>query len=638
MFESIRKHSKVVMILLFVLIIPSFIFVGVNQNYFQEKSPVVAKVNGQEITQADWDNAHRMESDRLRSQSPDMDAKLLDTPQARYATLERLVRDRVLNVAVQKMHMFASDAALATALQQIPQIAALKKPDGSLDVAAYRALVGAQGLTPEGFEANMRRDLSLSQVLGGVLNTAFVTDAETKMAVDALYQQREIQVARFPSKDFASKVVVSDADVEAFYKDNSALFRQPEQASIEYVVLDNAAVRASIKLNEDDLRTYYKENLSRFMDKEQRRASHILINASKSASAEDRAQAKKKAEALLAEVKAQPGQFADVAKKNSQDTGSAAQGGDLNFFSRGDMVKPFEDAAFSMKPGDISDVIESDYGYHIIKLTDVKTPRTPSFEELRPKIENELQQQQAQRKYAEAAEAFSNMVFEQSDSLKPVADKLGLKIQSADHVGRTPAVGVTGPLANATFLEALFSNDSLKNQRNTEAIEVAPSTMAAGRIVKYQEARVLPLEEVKAKAHDLLVAQKSAELARKDGEAKLAEWKVNAAAASLQAPVVVSRQNAQQQPVALLNAVMHAKVDASTAAWVGVDLGADGYAVARVNKIVPRAEDSAELRLRQKQEFERIAGYAEATAYYELLKERYKAQILAPRPAAQLGS
>lgn len=638
MFESIRKHSKVVMILLFVLIIPSFIFVGVNQNYFQEKSPVVAKVNGKDITQADWDNAHRMESDRLRSQSPDMDPKRLDSPQARYATLERLVRDRVLDVAVQKMHLFASDAALAAALQQIPQIAALKKPDGSLDVAAYRALVGAQGLTPEGFEANMRRDLSQSQVLGGVLNTAFVTDAETKMAVDALYQQREIQVARFQSKDFASKVVVSDSDIEAFYKDNQSLFRQPEQAVIEYVVLDSAAVRASIKLSEDDLRTYYKENLSRFMDKEQRRASHILINAPKSASAEDRAKAKQKAEALLAEVKAHPDQFAEIAKKNSQDAGSAPNGGDLNFFGRGDMVKPFEDAAFSMKPGDISDVVESEYGYHIIKLTEVKTPRTPSFEELRSKIENELQQQQAQRKYAEVAETFSNLVFEQSDSLKPVADKLGLKIQTASHVERTPVAGASGALANATFLEALFSGDSLKNKRNTEAIEVAPNTMASGRIVSYQEARVLPFEEVKAKAHDLLVLRKSAELARKDGEARLAEWKGNAASATLPAPVVVSRQNAQQQPAVLLNAVMHAKVDASAQAWVGVDLGADGYAVARVNKIVPRAEDSAELRLRQKQEFERIAGYAEATAYYELLKERFKAQILAPRPGIQVGS
>lgn len=638
MFESIRKHSKAVMILLFVLIIPSFIFVGVNQNYFHEKSPVVAKVNGKDITQADWDNAHRIESDRMRSQSPGMDPKLLDSPQARYATLERLVRDRVLDVAVQKMHLYASDAALATALQQIPQIAALKKADGSLDVAAYRALVGAQGLTPEGFEANMRRDLSLSQVLGSVVNTAFVTDAETQVAVDALYQQREIQVARFAAKDFASKVVVSDADIEAFYKDNQSLFRQPEQASIEYVVLDSAAVRASIKLSDDDLRTYYKENLSRFMDKEQRRASHILINAPKSASAEDRAKAKQKAEALLAEVKAHPEQFADIAKKNSQDTGSAPNGGDLNFFSRGDMVKPFEDAAFAMKPGDISDVIESDYGYHIIKLTDVKTPRTPSFEELRPKIENELLQQQAQRKYAEVAESFSNLVFEQSDSLKPVADKLGLKIQTAEHVERTPAAGATGALANPTFLEALFSSDSLKNKRNTEALEVAPNTMASGRIVNYQEARVLPLDEVKAKARDLLVAQKSAELARKDGEAKLAEWKGNAAAAALQAPVVVSRQNAQQQPAALLKAVMQAKADASAPAWVGVDLGADGYAVARVNKIVPRAEDSAEMRLRQRQEFERIEGYAEAMAYYELLKERFKAQILAPRPGAQLGS
>ena len=638
MFESIRKHSKAVMILLFVLIIPSFIFVGVNQNYFQEKSPVVAKVNGKDITQADWDNAHRMESDRMRSQSPGMDPKLLDSPQARYATLERLVRDRVLEVAVQKMHLYASDSALAVALQQIPQIAALKKADGSLDVEAYRALVGAQGLTPEGFEANMRRDLSLSQVLGSVVNTAFVTDAETQVAVDALYQQREIQVARFAAKDLASKVVVSDADVEAFYQDNQPLFRQPEQASIEYVVLDSAAVRASIKLSEDDLRTYYKENLSRFMDKEQRRASHILINVPKSASAEDRAKAKQKAEALLAEVKAHPEQFADVAKKNSQDTGSAPNGGDLNFFSRGDMVKPFEDAAFAMKPGDISDVIESDYGYHIIKLTDVKTPRTPSFEELRSKIESELQQQQAQRKYAEVAESFSNLVFEQSDSLKPVADKLGLKVQTAEHVERTPAAGATGALANPTFLEALFASDSLKNKRNTEAIEVAPNTMAAGRIVSYQEERVLPFDEVKARARDLLVAQKSAELARKDGEAKLAEWKGNAAAATLQAPVVVSRQNAQQQPGALLNAVMHAKVDASAPAWVGVDLGADGYAVARVNKIVPRAEDSAEMRLRQRQEFERIEGYAEAMAYYELLKERFKAQILAPRPGPQLGS
>ena len=632
MFESIRKYSKVLMYPLFLLIILSFVLVGVNQNYFTEKSPVVAKVNGKDITQMDWDNAHRLQTDRMRQQDPNMDAKWMDGPEARYLTLERMVRDQVIETAVQKMHLTIDNASLARALQDIPQIAALKKPDGSLDVEAYRALVGAQGMTPEGFEAGMRRDLAARQVLGGVSNTAFVTDAQTKLAVDALYQQREIQLANFNAKDFTSQVKVADADVETFYKNNQELFRQTEQSTIEYVVLNADAVKSMIKPSEDDLRTYYKENLSRFMDKEQRRASHILINAPQSMSAADRDKAKQRAEELLAEVKAHPEQFADIAKKNSQDTGSAVNGGDLGFFKPGDMVKPFEDAAYALKTGEISGLVSTEYGFHIIKMGEIKTPKTPTFEELRAKIEAEVLAQQVQRKYAEVAETFSNMVFEQSDSLKPVAEKLGLKIQTAEHVTRAPAVGATGALANPTFLEALFSNDATQNKRNTEAIEVAPSTLASGRVVSHADARILPLEEVKAKARDLYVAQQSAELARKAGEAKLEAWKADAAGANLGAPLVVSRQEAKGQAPAVLNAAMHAKVG-DAAAWTGVDLGSEGYAVVRVNKIVPRAEDSAEMRLRQKQEFERYEGSAETLAYYSLLKERFKVQIKVPRPA-----
>ncbi|MEG0974456.1 MAG: SurA N-terminal domain-containing protein [Comamonas sp.] len=637
MFETIRKYSKVLMYPLFLLIILSFVLVGVDQNYFTEKSPIVAKVGGKEITQTDWDNAHRMATDRMRQQDPNMDGKWMDGPQARYMTLERMVRDQVLDVAVQKMHLTVDNATLARALQDIPQIASLKKADGSLDVEAYRALVGAQGMTPEGFEAGMRRDLALRQVLGGVTNTAFVTDAQTKTAIDALYQQREIQMARFDAKNFASQIKVEDADLEAFYKGNQELFRRQEQSTVEYVVLNAETVKGMIKPSEDDLRTYYKENLSRFMDPEQRRASHILINAPESMPAADREKAKQRAEALLAEVKANPGQFADIAKKNSQDTGSAANGGDLGLFKAGDMVKPFSDVAFTMKTGDISDVVSTEYGYHIIKMGEIKTPRTPTFEELRAKIETEVVSQEVQKKYAEAAEIFSNMVFEQSDSLKPVADKLGLTIQKAEHITRSPAAGAAGALANQTFLEALFSNDAVQNKRNTEAIEVAPSTLASGRVVLHDDARVLPFEEVKAKARDLYVAKQSAELARKEGEAKLAAWKADAAGAKLAAPIVVSRQDVKGQPVALLNAAMRVKVDGA-AEWTGVDLGADGYAVVRVNKIVPRAEDTAEARLAQKQEFERLVSFAETMAYYELLKERYKVQIKVPRPENAIAS
>ena len=632
MFEAIRKHSKIVMFLLFLLVIPSFVLVGIDSNYFSEKSPVVARVDGHKITQADWDNAHREETDRIRAQSPNVDPKQLDTPQARYATLERLVRDRVFAAAAQSSHLITSDARLARALQDIPAIAALKRPDGSLDTEAYRSLVGAQGLTPEGFEANVRRELSVSQVMGGVMSTAFATDAAAKLAFDSLYQRREIQVARFNATDYAKQVNPTEADIEAFYKANAQRFQQQEQAAVEYVVLDLDSVRSGIRVNEDDLRTYYKENLTRLAAKEERRASHILINAAKDAPAADRDQAKARAQELLAQVRKSPASFAEVAKKSSQDSGSAPAGGDLNFFGRGAMVKPFEDAVFAMKKGEISDVVESDFGYHIILLTDIKTPRQPSFEELRPSLEAELKQQQAQRKFAEVAEAFTNSVYEQPDSLKPVADSLKLKIQTAEGVTRVPGPGASGPLANPKFLEALFANDSVEGKRNTSAIEVGPSQLVAGRISTYTPTRTLALQEVSDRARLLLIAEKSAELARKDAEAKKAAWTGNAAPAAGLAPaVVVSRDQTQNLPRAVVDAALRASPD-NLPAWVSADLGSQGTAVVKVLRIIPREGVDAQQAAQQRQQLQQWWTTAEGFAYYEMLKERFKVQIKPNRP------
>ena len=635
MFEAIRKHSKIVMFLLVLLIIPSFVLVGVNNNYFSEKSPVVARVNGKDITQADWDAAHRQASDRLRAQNPALDSKLLDSPQAKYETLERIVRDHVYEAAARDMNLATTDVRLARELQNIPQIAALRKPDGTLDVEGYRALAGAQGLTPEGFENRVRFDLSVNQVMGGVLTSSFSTEPEVKLAMDAVWQGREIQVARFDANNYTSKVSPTDAEVEAYYKANPAKFQQTEQASVEYVVLDANAVKASITLSEEDLRTYYKENLERLSGKEERRASHILISASKDAPSADREKAKAKADAILAEVRKNPGSFADVAKKESEDPGSGKAGGDLGFFARAAMVKPFEDAAFGMKKGDISDVVQSDFGYHIIMLTDVKTPPRPSFEEVRPKLEAELKDQQAQRKFAEVADTFANTVYEQSDNLKGVADKFKLKLQTADHVTRVPPQGLEGPLANARFLETLFSQDSVQSKRNTEAVEVGSSMLAAGRIVNYTPAMTLPWDQAKDKAKAFFIADKAAEMARKDGEAKLAAWKAAPASATgLSSPITVSREQAHDQPRAVLDAVLQAPID-TLPSWVGVDLGAGGYAVAKVEKIVPRAAQDAATNQKEVQQYTQVWSGVEAMAYYELLKQRYKAEIKTPRPNAE---
>ena len=621
------------MLFLFLLIIPSFVLVGIDSNYFSGGSPVVARIDGHDITQADWDNTHRAESDRIRAEQPSIDAKLLDSPSARYAMLERMVRDRVLQVAVQKMHITTSDAKLASSLQEIPQIAALRRADGTLDAEAYRSLVGSQGMTPEGFEANMRRDMAISQVMGVVIGTSFALPAQANVALDALFQRREIQVARFLPKDFASQVQPTEAQLQAYYQQHPALFQQAEQASVEYVVLDLGGVRAGIKLNEDDLQAYYKENVARLAGKEERRASHILIAAPKDAPAAEREKARERATQLLEEVRKTPASFAEVAKKSSTDTGSAGQGGDLGFFSSGAMVKPFEDAAFALKKGEISDVVESDFGYHIILLTDIKTPRQPSFEELRPEIEADLKQQQAQRQYAEVAEAFTNDVYEQSDSLQSVADKLKLKLQTAQGVTRTPAPGAVGSLASEKFLQALFSTDSLEHKRNTEALEIGTNQMVAGRVTQYTPARTLAFDEVQAKVKQLYIDEKSAELVHKEGEAKLAVWTEKPASATgLSVPMIISRDQPQSQPSAVVDAALSAKTDALPA-WVGVNLGSEGYAIAKVNQVLADtpSPDQAAQRLQQ---YQQLLANAEGLAYYEMLKTRYKVQIKVPRPTA----
>lgn len=634
MLESIRKNSKIVMILLFLLIIPSFIFVGIDRSYFTESSPTVARVDGNDIKQSDWDNAHRQESDRMRAEMPNLDPKLLDSPEAKYATLERMVRDRVLAAAAQKMHLATSDAQLVRTLQGIPAIAALRKPDGTLDADGYRALVAAQGMTPEGFEANLRRNLALNQVMGSVMESAMTTPATTDAAMNAVLQRREIQVALFNADQYKAALQPTADEVKAYYDAHQAQFRKAEQADIEYVVLDLNTVKQGIQLNEDDLRTYYKENAQRLAGvQEERRASHILINAPQSASAEERAKAKAKAEALLAEVRAKPETFAEVAKKESQDPGSAANGGDLGFFGRGAMVAPFEQAAFSLPKGSISDVVATDFGFHIIQVTDTKQPAVPSYEQLRPKIVDELQQQQAQRKYAEVADSFSNLVYEQADSLQPAAEKLGLKVVKATGVQRVPQQGAEGPLANTRFLEALFTPESLESKRNTEAVEFGTSQMVAGRITRYEAAHTEPLAAVEADVKRLWVADKAAELAKKAGEDKLAEWKADTSKAQgLAAAQVISRNDPKGLPREVVDAALVAPVKDGAAAWTGVSLGKAGYAVVKINKVVPNEHKDAEFARQAAQQYVQLWSSAEGAAYYETLKNRFKVQIKVPRP------
>ena len=635
MFDFIRTHSRLMLGLIVLLIVPSFVFFGIQgyTNMTEGGNATVAKVDGQPITQADWDRAHQRAVERMRQQMPELDTRLLDTPQMRQETLNAVLRERVLLAAANDQHLFPTDERLQRLFVSDPQFAQIRNPDGSVN----RDILAAQGMTSELLAQQLRTEFGMQQVLGGVARSVVAPTGVAAASLDALLQRREIQVQRFDAAGYRARLEPGEADIEAYYKAHQSEFKAPEQAAIEYVVLDMAALAKDVQILEADLRREYDANGSRFAEPEQRRARHILIEAAPDAPAAERTQAKARAEALLAQLRAKPAEFAALARKESQDRGSAAQGGDLGFFERGAMVKPFEDAVLALKPGEISGVVETDFGYHVIQLEEVRGGGKKPYDAVRGEIEAQLRQAQAQTEFAKAAEQFTNMLYEQPDSLRPVIDQFKLDKRNAT-VQRSAAPGASGVLASAPLLAAVFGDDALRNKRNTDAVEVGPSQLAAARVLQHLPERSLPLADVKPRVRDRVLAEHATALARKEGEAQLAEVRA-APAAELPTKVTVSRAQMHDLPREVIDAALRAD-PAQLPATLGVDLGDQGYAVLRVLAVLPRdpAAGGGDEALRR--QYAQAWGNAEGQAYYEVLKQQYKVRISAPAdaaPAAETG-
>ena len=624
MFEFVRSHKRLLQFLLVILIVPSFVFFGV-QGYtsFQDASmTAVAVVDGRDVTRGEWEQAHQRGVDRMRQQMPGVDAKLLDTPAMRQQTLDALVRDRILVSAAVQDHLMPGDERLGRLFRDDPQLAGLRNADGTIN----RDLLTARGMSSEGFAEQLRMEYGMRQVLEGLSGSATVPKAAARVAVDAFLQRRDVAWELFDAADRKARVSPTPADVEAFFKANQERFRRPEQARIEYLVLDVDALMRKVSIKDEDLQRFYEQNANRYTQAEERRASHILIKAEADMPAAERQKARERAQAVLAEVRADPSKFEALAKAKSEDPGSAAQGGDLDFFGRGAMVKGFEDAVFAMKPGEIGNVVETEFGFHIIRLTEVRGGEKKPFDAVRAEIEQEVRRQLAQRRFAEEAELFTNLVFEQPDSLQPAVDRLGLDKRSAT-VRRTPAPDATGALASPRLLQALFTPEAINDKRNTEAIDLGNSQLVSARVVEHMPSRIPALDEVRDEVLASVVEEQAAALARQEGQARLAALKA-APATALPKTAEISRMQAGELPRRVVDAVLQVQPDALPAV-LGVDLGARGYVVARVERVLPPPKERAEDPSVAAQIAQAWAA-AESEAYLSTLRERFKVEIKAP--------
>lgn len=624
MFEYVRNNQKLVQLFLALITLP-FAFWGV-ESYVRTTGvgEDVASVGGSKITQQELQTALRDQGERMRaSLGRNFNQAMMEKPEVRLAVLDSLVNQRLLNVYAAKSGLAINDAQLGALIQSIPDF----QENGKFSRQRYDAYVASQNMSQPEFEARLRQDLNLQQLLGAVRDGAVASHATGDRWLASLQEEREVSEATLKPEQFIPQVKLAADAVKNYYEANRKAFETPEQLRAEYLLLSQDSLAAQVAVTEDDIKKWYQTHADSYKQNEQRRASHILLHAAKDASAAEVKAAEVLAADILAKLKKNPADFAKLAKQYSQDPGSAEKGGDLDWFGRGMMVKPFEDAAFSLKENEISAVVRSDFGFHIIKLTGIKGEKMKPLDEVRAEITADLKRQAVTKKYAELAEPFSNTVYEQADSLKPAAEKFKLTIEQSPWIAKGGQAA--GPLNNPKLLSALFSDDAVKNKRNTEAVEVAPNTLVSARILEFKPAALPPLESVRADIEKRLLHDEAAKMARSAGESGLAKLGKGEKEDLSWSPVrSISRLGAPGLSPDALRAVFRADVG-RLPAYVGVASPDGGYAFYRISQVKPfvagKAEDGRAKTLRQ--QYERVIADEEFSAWIAALRLRYPVEI-----------
>jgi peptidyl-prolyl cis-trans isomerase D len=614
MLEAIRERAQgwIARVILGLLVL-TFAVWGV-ESYIKDggEAPPAAKINGGEISQNEFLKSLKEQREAMQQQ---MGAKV-DDKALRAKVMEQMINTRLLSEAAQKAGFAILDPQIDAVLGGVEVF----QEGGKFSSARLDSWLRSQGMTQPQLRAMIAQDLLLKQVQIGYGEGAVAPMPVAVRLQALLAQQREVNEAGFDRKDFLKSVSIDDKAVQAEYDAHKNDYVTPASLRLQYLVLSQAKLEEQAQVSDDQARKFYEANAARFQEPERRRASHILIKIDAGADAKARQAAKAKAEQILAEVKKSPANFGELARKYSQDPVSGEKGGDLGSFTRDMMVKPFSDAAFQMQQGAISGLVESQFGYHIIRLDGIVPGAKIGFEAAKADILRELKQQEAQRRFVEAAERFSNMVYEQPDSLAPAAKEFGLKIEESGWFDRKSA---PAPLANQRLLEAVFSEDAQKKRQNIEAVEVAPNTLVSARVLDYRAAGQRPLAEVAGEIRQKLSAEMARKLAIEAGKKALATAQAGQAV-NWSAPMTVSRMQPLNLPPEAVKAIFRAATG-KLPGHVGIET-AEGYRVYRINRVAA-GQAQPEMAKRIRSDIRRLVAQEEMRAYLENLKAKASIKI-----------
>lgn len=590
MLQDIRDRSRgwLAYVIVGVIAVPLVLF-GV-YNYFTTSSEgPVAEVGDQEIFAQQVSNAYQRQVSRLRQMlGENFDPAMLDEQNMRRRALEQLIDQAVLANYAREEGLRISDDTLGELIrgQQVFH------QNGEFSRERYRTVLAENRLTPSGYERELRARQAINQLQQGVAGSVIVTEADLEQAVALERQQRDLAFLRVSAEAFRPGVEVTQEEIEAFYQDNQGRFQQPERVKLNYVELTMDTLAAQADISDEALRERYESvKEQRFTEPGSREVSHILLDVPADADEEALQSARQELEEVRRQIVSGEAGFAAMAREHSADPGSASEGGDLGTVRRGEMVPAFEEVAFSLEEGEISEPVRTDFGLHLIKVTEVRPAKVQPFDAVRDQIEADLVEQRLANRFYELGSQVANVAYESPESLEPVAEQFDLEIKTTDWIPRGGTEEGLG--SNQAVVEAAFSNDVLEQEYNSQLLELSERRNVVVRVAEHRPARTRPLEDVRDRIEQALAQRKASEQARERGQSLLEKLRageldmssVDEQAVAFQAPGMVQR-DADGVPAPVLDAAFKLSVgDDASAAYDGTSLPGGDYAVLRVTDV-----------------------------------------------------